>query len=203
MTTISGLQDAEVGVPRPPLLLRWCGLDGQQVVNKSGLLDHTNHTQHLTPPTSSHHCLLATTHHPQSQFPAIPNRVFVSSPARPSRTITLSLRKHVGCPVSRQAAHAPSTRPATSTVAHTPGFEGSRGPDEGRRGGQRGPKRGSTAMPLADSQTRVAIYATQCDGGIIVVAVPSSRQGLLYCPPTTRGVASTTARYHCSSPEPG
>lgn len=188
-----------------PDLLSSCG-SVVLMVKKSSTkaVGWTTPTTHSTSPRRHHHitaCLLPLTTRNRNfqQY-----RTGFSSrrpPARrapsPSRCGSTSDALYRGKRRMRQA------RGQRRPPSHTPGFEGSRGPDEGRRGGQRGPKRGSTAMPLADSQTRVAIYATQCDGGIIIVAVPSSRQGLFYCPPTTRGVASTTARYHCSSPEPG
>lgn len=146
----------------------WRGLYGQQLANKSALLDHTS------PPPSSHHCLLACYHSPLSTATAI------SINTEPGfrlvvRPVALSLRKHIGCPVSRQAAHAPSTRPATSTVVHTPAVEG--GLDKSR-GGQKGVG-GDASRRLADARCNLC---NACDGGIIIVAVPSSRQGAFLLP---------------------
>lgn len=132
-----------------------------------------------TPRPRRHHhitaCLLATTHH---STPAI--AIAISINTEPGfrlvvRPVTLSLRKHVGCPVSRQAAHAPSTRPATSTVVHTPAVEG--GLDKSR-GGQKGVG-GDASRRLADARCNLC---NACDGGIIIVAVPSSRQGAFLLP---------------------
>ena len=107
-------------------------------------------------------------------------RTGFSSRRRP-RAIAVSLRKHVGCLVSRQA-HAPSTRPATSTVAHTPGVEGGRRGSTSVNGEVEGAKKGSTAMPLADVRCNLC---NTCDGGIIILAVPSSRQGVFIALPPT------------------
>lgn len=124
---------------------------------------------------STHHSPLTTRHRNFQQY-----RTGFSSrrpPARrapsPSRCGSTSAALYRGKRRMRQARG--QRRPPSHTHPATRGVDGGR---RGGRGGQKGVD-GDASRRLADARCNLC---NTCDGGIIIVAVPSSRQGLLLLP---------------------